>query len=112
MLTASFQGFRFLLAHEFENLNGHAEVDRGQYSLEEACTGKDIDDSIPFTAAVRRGMKINMSIVFVQVADFTTVCCPRCETAYTGQQENVLRQWCVLQGLARLPASTVNTDEN
>jgi hypothetical protein len=56
-------------------------------------------------------MKINMSIVFHQIADFTTICCPRCETSYTAE-ENTLIQWYVFFLKAiHAPDLQLRTDE-
>lgn len=38
---------------------------RKLYTLEEDRSGRDLDDSQPLTSSLRRGMKINMAMVFV-----------------------------------------------
>ncbi|GAB1311654.1 Fungal N-terminal domain-containing protein [Madurella fahalii] len=78
-LVHSWEMFHLLLAHQFEDRRGHARVVRGQYALEEACTCRDIDASLPWMMSVRRGMKINMSIIF-ESATVVVGYCPRCET--------------------------------
>ncbi|KAH6685669.1 hypothetical protein F5X68DRAFT_209105 [Plectosphaerella plurivora] len=68
-----------LVEHRFENLKGHDMVLRREYALEESCTGKDFDVRIPWSASLRRGMKINMSMVFTNV-NMSSGRCPRCGT--------------------------------
>ncbi len=60
--------------------------------LEEACTGADIDTSTPWKASVRRGMKINMSMLFFDSGDPVQTRCPRCQKSYV-TQENASVQW-------------------
>ncbi len=92
--TGNMKAFRFLLAHQFENKMGHHLVLGGRYSLEEACTTKDIDTSLPFTASVRRGMKINMSMIFeVLLEVLVEPRCPRCQATTSTAQEKALVQW-------------------
>ncbi|KAI0875786.1 hypothetical protein GGS24DRAFT_272331 [Hypoxylon argillaceum] len=77
-LIHSWQFFYSLLEHQFEGLRGHEMVMRQQYALEESCSGKDINRHIPWNVTVRRGMKIDMSMIF---ADFALEgFCPRCDT--------------------------------
>lgn len=72
--------FHSLLEHHFENQKGHYMVLRQEYALEENCTGEDIDRSRPWSASFRRGMKVNMSMVFTDIS-IVNGCCPRCKTA-------------------------------
>lgn len=83
--------FHILLVHQFENRRGYGRVARGQYALEEACTSTDVDASLPWTMSVRRGMKINMSIIF-ESATVVVGYCPRCETKRNAP-EDVTVQW-------------------
>ncbi|KAK4111492.1 hypothetical protein N656DRAFT_780793 [Canariomyces notabilis] len=62
-LVHSWEMFHLLLAHQFENRRGHSKVLNHEYALEESCTGRDVEKSLPWTASVRRGMRVNMSIV-------------------------------------------------
>ena len=55
-------------------------VTKRLYALEESCSGRDLDQSIPLSACIRRGMKINMSMVFVNAKIIQGIC-PRCKTA-------------------------------
>lgn len=79
------QMFYKLVEHRFENLKGHEMVLRRQFALEENCTGRDIDANLPWSASFRRGMKINMSMVFTNV-EIASGCCPRCRTAATAPE--------------------------
>ncbi|KAK3941234.1 hypothetical protein QBC46DRAFT_353431 [Diplogelasinospora grovesii] len=71
--------FHSLLEHRFQNLKGHQLVQQQAYALEENCTGKNIDRRRPWSASVRRGMKVNMSMVFTDVPDGEERC-PGCKT--------------------------------
>ncbi|KAJ8127426.1 hypothetical protein O1611_g6211 [Lasiodiplodia mahajangana] len=77
-LVHSWEFFDLLLAHQFEGMRGHDMVLRQQYALEDSCSGKDISRDIPWNAAVRRGMKLDMSMIFVGFA--IGAFCPRCGT--------------------------------
>ncbi|KAH6971410.1 hypothetical protein BKA56DRAFT_635546 [Ilyonectria sp. MPI-CAGE-AT-0026] len=83
-------GFNGLLEHRFEKLKGHDMVARGEYALEESCTGKDIDRTHPWSASFRRGMKVNMSMVFTNIA-MVRGCCPRCETVADALENVTIR---------------------
>jgi len=83
--------FHILLAHQFENHRGHQKVLDHEYAIEEACTEKDIDISLPWSVSVRRGMRLNMSIVFKDV-DTIKGRCPRCKTPHS-VPDNVNFQW-------------------
>lgn len=85
--------FHLLLAHQFENRKGYKRVVDGEYVLEEACTSRDLDTSLPLMASVRRGMKINMSIIF-ELDIFIKSACPRCERSCVATK-NVPVQWWV-----------------
>ncbi|KAH8165437.1 hypothetical protein CIB48_g2818 [Xylaria polymorpha] len=61
----------------FRGRVGKEMVLRKLYTLEEDRSGRDLDDSQPLTSSLRRGMKINMAMVFVN-ADVLSGCCPRC----------------------------------
>ncbi|KAI0005667.1 hypothetical protein F4779DRAFT_597903 [Xylariaceae sp. FL0662B] len=67
-----------LLEGRFRGGKGHEMVMRGQYVLEDNTTGQDLDKARPLSWCLRRGMKVNMSMVY----DLETVpwCCPRCHT--------------------------------
>ncbi|KAF6803827.1 hypothetical protein CPLU01_16091 [Colletotrichum plurivorum] len=71
--------FEVLLAHRFENRRGHSMVLRKQFALEESCSGADIERHIPWSVAIRPGMKINMSMVFPKDSKVLEKC-PRCKT--------------------------------
>lgn len=71
--------FHLILAHQFENRKGYLKVVKKHYALEEAHTQKDVDWSLPWTASVRRGMRISMSVVFrVMSVSVSRSSCPGC----------------------------------
>lgn len=53
---------------------------RRQYSLEENVSGRDLDFDVPLHFVLRRGMKINMSMIF-DVPQAVSRACPRCGVA-------------------------------
>ena len=60
------------------------------YALEEASSGVDIDQTRPWEASVRRGMKIDMSMVF-SGAESINQRCPGCGTeAAAPENKNVI----------------------
>lgn len=65
---------------------------RRQYVLEESCSGKDLDRGIPWTATVRKGMRLSMSMVFTGYG-FDSAC-PRCNTE-TSAIAGTNTQWYV-----------------
>lgn len=71
--------FEILLAHRFENRRGHSMVVQKQFALEESCSGADIERHVPWSVAIRPGMKINMSMVFPKESEALEDC-PRCRT--------------------------------
>ncbi|KAK7222566.1 hypothetical protein V2G26_010569 [Clonostachys chloroleuca] len=73
----SWQFFQQLLQHHFEEPKGHRMVIQGKYALEENITGNDLNQSLPPKASFRRGMKINMSMIFTR-DQMTPGVCPRC----------------------------------
>lgn len=66
-------------------------VVRGDYALEESASGKDVNRTIPWHACIRRGMKVNMSMVFHKFG-IVNGSCPRCKAAIDAP-ENVNVQW-------------------
>ncbi|KAK0743119.1 hypothetical protein B0T18DRAFT_175737 [Schizothecium vesticola] len=84
-----------LLEDQFIGQNGYEMVCRRQYTLEENCTGKDIERQVPISQVLRRGMKINMSMVFQM--DILSGACPRCNT--DSQAPKGLTINCKTQGL-------------
>ncbi|KAG7287105.1 hypothetical protein NEMBOFW57_006610 [Staphylotrichum longicolle] len=56
-----------------------AQIAKREYTLEDEVTGKDLDQTLPPALSLRRGMKLNMSMIFaVDVQRSRT--CPRCHT--------------------------------
>lgn len=70
-------------------------IRRKEYALEESHSGRDIDTDTPLSQGLRRGMKINMSMVFLKKT-LVAGRCPRCH-AVTDALEGVSIQWYVLQ---------------
>lgn len=68
-----------LLNGSFKGQKGHEMVVRREYALEESASGKDLDSAQPLHLCLRRGMKINMSMIF-QAAEMVLGACPRCGT--------------------------------
>ncbi|KAJ3534678.1 hypothetical protein NM208_g7444 [Fusarium decemcellulare] len=79
-----------LLSCHFKGQNGHDMVMRREYALEESASGKDLDTERPLHLCLRRGMRINMSMIF-QTAAPLSGSCPRCMTE-TNAPENVTVQ--------------------
>ncbi|EJT69035.1 hypothetical protein GGTG_13432 [Gaeumannomyces tritici R3-111a-1] len=72
-----------MLQRHFEkrDLKGKEKVRKKQYALEDHCSGRDLDRSRPLAQWLRRGMKVNMSMVFrVTKQGLTGSQCPRCHT--------------------------------
>lgn len=82
-----------LLAGYFKDHKGHDMVQRQDYALEESTTGRDLNTSLPLRRSLRRGMKINMSMIFYGT-EVVVGACPRCHTV-TDAPEDVNVQWYV-----------------
>ncbi len=80
-----------LLERRFKKRKGYQKVLRREFALEENCTGKDLDRNMPLTVCLRRGMKINMSMVFT-TPNLMQGSCPRCGTA-TDAPKDITIQW-------------------
>ncbi|KAH7254936.1 hypothetical protein MRS44_016409 [Fusarium solani] len=66
-----------LLKGHFKGRNGYDMVLNRQYALEESSSGRDLDTNRPLHFCLRRGMKINMSMIF-NASTVVTGTCPRC----------------------------------
>lgn len=66
-------------------------VMRRLYALEESASGRDLDPSRPLQLCLRRGMKINMTMIF-QTTEPLSGACPRCMTE-TDAPEDATVQW-------------------
>lgn len=66
-------------------------IRRRAYALEDSASGKDINTDEPLYHGLRRGMKINMSMVFFENRVVAGVC-PRCH-AVTDAPEGVSIKW-------------------
>ena len=67
-------------------------VVRREFALEEHISEQDLDQSLPPRACFRRGMKVNMSMVFSDQK--VSASCPRCHT-HADAPKGVLIQWSV-----------------
>lgn len=64
---------------------------RNQYVLEDSASGRDLNTETPLRHCLRRGMKLNMSMVF-ETMETVAGTCPRCHMV-TDTHENVSVQW-------------------
>lgn len=80
-----------LLETRFKKRKGYDLVVKRQFALEESCSGKDLDQTLPLNACLRRGMKINMSMIFVNVQILKGFC-PRCKIETDAPEETTV-QW-------------------
>ncbi|RSL90954.1 hypothetical protein CEP51_000518 [Fusarium floridanum] len=69
--------FYGLLAGHFKGRSGYDMVLKREYALEEGSSGRDLDTNRPLHFCLRKGMKINMSMVF-DAATVIAGACPRC----------------------------------
>ncbi|KAH7146239.1 hypothetical protein EDB81DRAFT_486124 [Dactylonectria macrodidyma] len=79
-----------LLRDHFKGRKGYDMVLTREYALEDSSSGRDLDTNRPLHFCLRRGMKINMSMVF-DAATLVAGACPRCTTA-TDAAEDVTVQ--------------------
>ncbi|KAE8447549.1 hypothetical protein EG329_010679 [Mollisiaceae sp. DMI_Dod_QoI] len=68
-----------ILLERFENHPGHRKVLKGEFVIEDAVTGRDLNRETKLTMCFRPGQKVNMSMVFSEVDDDANYC-PRCGT--------------------------------
>lgn len=80
-----------MLLHRFEGIRGIQKITMKEYVLEESVAGEDIDISAPPRVSLRRGMKIDMSMIFI-IPRTVSRACPRCNTETSGA-ENVRIKW-------------------
>ncbi|KAF5010875.1 hypothetical protein FDECE_2982 [Fusarium decemcellulare] len=72
--------FYSLVSDSFKDQDCHGMVMRREYALEDSASGKDLNPDRPLPFCLRRGMKVNMSMIF-QTAYAIYGACPRCVTA-------------------------------
>ncbi|KAI1879523.1 hypothetical protein JX265_002477 [Neoarthrinium moseri] len=72
--------FYKFLEHQFEGLRGYEMVVERSFMLEDGLSGAQISQEVPWKAAVREGMKINMIMVFKRNVWSTSYLCPACKT--------------------------------
>lgn len=79
-----------MVAHQFKGRKGFSKVQRMEYNLEESFSGKIVDRRLPVQYALRPGMKVDMSMIFVGIK--IDGVCPRCKTR-TQATEGVTVLW-------------------
>ena len=72
---------------------GQALVQRRQFALEDHLSGLDVDRSLPISVSFRRGMKVDMSMMFSNAEDIEGAC-PECHTP-ANAPHNTTVQWQV-----------------
>ncbi|RSL41160.1 hypothetical protein CEP53_012924 [Fusarium sp. AF-6] len=87
--------FYGLLTGHFKGRNGYAMVLKREYALEESSSGRDLDRNRPLHFCLRKGMKINMSMIF-DAGAVVSGACPRCNMV-TNVPEDVTVQ-CTRSG--------------
>jgi hypothetical protein len=93
-LTSTPQGFYKLLQLRFETIGkGQELIQRRQFALEDSSSGLDVNRSLPISVSFRRGMKIDMSMMFSN-DDAIEGVCPKCRTP-ANAPENTTIQWYV-----------------
>jgi uncharacterized protein (UPF0212 family) len=80
-----------LIECRFRKRKGYNLVLQRQYALENDRSGEDLDATKPLMASLRRGMKINMAMIFIDV-DVVSGSCPRCQTPIDAE-EGVTLEW-------------------
>ncbi|KAL1841536.1 hypothetical protein VTJ49DRAFT_6965 [Mycothermus thermophilus] len=88
--------FQSILEDRFRGFKGYDRVSMRLYTLEEACTGRDIDRLKPLVCSLRRGMRVNMSMVFENPSRENRYACPRCGATVSDAKEKT-RQ-CTTEG--------------
>ncbi|KAH6892940.1 hypothetical protein B0T10DRAFT_481129 [Thelonectria olida] len=73
------EGLNQLLEIRFKHRKGYDMVLQRKFALQDDRSEKDLHYKLPITATLRRGMKINMSMVFVN-AELVEGFCPGCKT--------------------------------
>jgi hypothetical protein len=80
-----------IFLERFENHPGHRKVLKGEFAIEDAVTGRDLNRETKLTMCFRPGQKVDMSMVFSGV-DNDGNCCPRCGMRFEASAE-VRTQW-------------------
>ncbi|KAH8202713.1 hypothetical protein TruAng_003089 [Truncatella angustata] len=89
-LIIDWQSFNTILGILFQSQKGHDMVLKQQFALEEHFSGKDFARDSPLSECVRRGMRIDMSMIF-ETNIVLLGACPRCRED-TDAPENVTIQ--------------------
>jgi len=86
----SWEAFENILTLRFESVPGEIKVRRGEYSLENRSTGRDVNRSRPWDNCLIPGQRIDMSVIFNSPHRTTT--CPNCQLRVEGECEKGL-EW-------------------
>jgi hypothetical protein len=81
----SWESFEHVLTLRFENIQGAVKVRRGEYSLENRSTGRDVNRSRPWDSCLIPGQRIDMSLVFN--SPHRTTRCPKCQLEVEGESD-------------------------
>jgi hypothetical protein len=85
------QILNLVLLERFENHPGHRKVLKGEFAIEDAVTGRDLNRETKLTMCFRPGQKVDMSMVFSGVDNYGNRC-PRCGTKSEASAEARI-QW-------------------
>jgi hypothetical protein len=80
-----------ILSKRFEKHPGHNKIQRREYVIEEASTGRALSRTTDLRMCLGPGQKIDMSVVFPDGAGDSNYC-PRCRTKSATSSE-IRTQW-------------------
>ncbi|KAK9770307.1 hypothetical protein SCAR479_13048 [Seiridium cardinale] len=89
-LLVDWESLNTVLGVLFKSQKGYLMVLNHQFAIEDHCSGKDIKQDVPLQVGIRRGMRIDMSMVFTE-SQAIQGSCPRCHTI-TDAPENITIQ--------------------
>lgn len=84
-LITSWESLEIVLTRKFENTPGAAKVRRGEYSLENRLTGRDVNRALAWESCLIPGQRIDMSVVFN--SPHRTTRCPNCQLEVDGERD-------------------------
>lgn len=74
------QMFDMIISKRFEKHRGYTKIQRKEFAIEEAFTGREVSRSSDWTMAFCPGQKIDMSVIFSE-RDTVSNSCPRCRVS-------------------------------
>lgn len=83
-----------ILVSHFQTLPGKKKVQNGEFEIEDSVTRDKLTREIPWSEFSRPGRKIDMSMIFKDVAK-TSVVCPKCDTI-AKEKKGVQVEWLVI----------------